>query len=286
MWLAGTVLMEAVQVLALVTTNQNYCPGENWFTRTSDDLWLPALPARETSADPDHRPVVTYVPWDVVRENTTNWKDTTNRSYSNGLSLPILRCLPERKRCQAHTHLYGTLKSTVTHKALCVNVDGLCKALLVVHDEVSYCDCFSPSDYSRRKNDMDGTLNVINMTLLNECPQGPDKNNNGIDNTEIKIIVHETDTITPSRNSCLQIPEDTDTCRSQIIMNQWWELAVDVLVCVIVISFIVSVVLIIWKRLTKGNSQSSQSENIELESEETLMDCHEVTSFPLADKTT
>lgn len=240
----------------------------------------------------DSRPVATLVPWHVVRQQMANWDDTRNKSVGEGWPLPVLRCRSRPGRWRHHSRGARSLQAAV--KALCVSVDGECSALVITHDEASRC--FSSTRHKKRGDTVDVLLNVTNMTLCEECPLTPDHGRssqaNAYTQNYTKMFAQTPNDIemygrTPITTELsltddhARVPDDIGAQSNQRNAMHSWELTVDVIICALVMTFILFVVVTVMKRVNKDSDQDSQEENVELASEETLLDYHEATSSAL-----
>ncbi|XP_071512681.1 uncharacterized protein [Panulirus ornatus] len=263
------------------------CLGHQWFRRDSDGRWRPAVPdpKLETMAE-DSRRLVTYVPWNTVREHTANWNDTKNKHFGEGCSLPVRRCVARPDPCLHYTRPRSARISHAAVKALCVSVDRACTLLVITHDEAPHCHC------DEKLGNVGGMPQVLNMTLLGECPHAPDHTESSQVNAlyqkyierftqtpndaEISEQTMNTTHISLTFEPTTQTPGGTSTQRSHNTI-QWWGLTVDIIICALVITFIVFVVVSVMKNVNKENDLNSQQENVELASEETLLDHLEAT---------
>ncbi|KAK8738328.1 hypothetical protein OTU49_004170 [Cherax quadricarinatus] len=207
-----------------------------------------------------------------------NWSNPVNLSFSDGLPLPVLSCVPEFKVCQDPTQYYDVLKSSVVFKALCVSTDFACKTLIIAYDEASLCQCISASVYNKERT-VNDTLKLTNMTLLDECPLTHDNTDEKKSQVSTHIlygtnILKINNTVLPSLNICTLIIDDTGECKDKL---DSWPFTMEIFTCSFIIIFIAFVLFTIWKRIRKENDRISDQENIELESEVTLMENNEIT---------
>nr|XP_045610288.1 uncharacterized protein LOC123765650 [Procambarus clarkii] len=224
----------------------------------------------------------------IILINNRTCDDTMDKTFGQWPPVPVQGCVRKLPACRHSPHVCGVPGNVSFVSVSCVSDTGTWIAALVPCDESSCCVCLLPSSYDGSKSVSDA-LKESNTTLPEDCPQtradAEGNSNQTTANDPYSSKIHANDsyrrkihttnhTVTSVYKVCTVY--DTGTCSGQLDMWYLWEVTLDTIICLSIMGFIIFTIYTIWKKIIKDNFQTSQQESIELDSEETLIDIHEV----------
>lgn len=157
-----------------------------------------------------------------------NWSNLFNVRFSEGLPLPVLRCVPVF-RCVPVSS--SDLKSPSVYKSLCVSTDLASRTLIIAYDELSLSLrlCLNLQQ-GKTVND---TMKLTNMTLLDECPLTLDntdeKNSQVSAHIQYRTNIHKiNNAVRPSLDTYSLLFDDNGECNGKL---DSWPFTMEIFIC-------------------------------------------------------